>query len=471
MKTLFSQNYTLLSIIKYCNKLIIFFVFIVLVLSALTINTKACSTFFLKNGNHYVVGRNLDYYYADYMVTINKRNVSKTAYTYAGESVDFPASWTSKYGSISFNMFGREVTADGMNEAGLVISVLILEETVYPVIADKQSISLDNWIQYLLDNFATVEEVVESCSQINIRDNIIDYWRLHFFVSDSNGTNAVLEFINGELVLHTKETLEKKAITNSTYESSIAYYNGGTQSGNNTSSLNRFFNVAEMLDNYNNEDPIDYAYDVLQACVQRITQRSMVYDISNRRIYLLSSGNLNTRYFDLSSFDFSCDEPVLIYQETPTDEGEISGNFVEYTSQINRDFIEPGWDFMYNSVGETYTEQELTDFSQYPESFGCVATSLNQIFNTDNILEVYPNPVNQILNVKLPFSENNQVHITILNLEGKVVYNKTTDNIYENDIRKIDISCLQNGLHIINLRTKNSFYRRKFIKVAVSQTR
>jgi len=70
MKTLFSQNYTLLSIIKYCNKLIIFFVFIVLVLSALTINTKACSTFFLKNGNHYVVGRNLDYYYADYMVTI-----------------------------------------------------------------------------------------------------------------------------------------------------------------------------------------------------------------------------------------------------------------------------------------------------------------------------------------------------------------------------------------------------------------
>ncbi|MEN8121877.1 MAG: linear amide C-N hydrolase [Bacteroidota bacterium] len=462
MEIFFTKIFAFFSAKKYYNKLIAISILTSLILILIPDKTKACSTFFLKNGEHFVVGRNLDYYYADYMVTVNKRNVRKTAFQYAGEVVNLPASWFSKYGSISFNMFGREVTADGMNEAGLVISVLILEETEYPVIANKPSISLDNWIQYLLDNFATVEEVIESCSQINIRYNPVDFWRVHIFVTDGNGTNAVLEFINGELVLHTKETLEKTAITNSTYTSSIAYYNGGVQSGNMESSLNRYFNVAKMLDEYNNEDPIDYAYDVLAVCAQRITQRSMVYDISNKRIYLITSGNTNTRYFDLSSFDFSCDQPALIYRETSADVGEISGNFIPYTWQINQDFIGPGWDFM----GKTYTEQELIDFSQYPESFSCIPTSINQILNTEKLIKVYPNPVNQFLKVELPFYENDQVHITILNISGQVVYDEIKNNVHENEYLKININSLQNGLHVLTIKSEGSAYEQKFIKVS-----
>lgn len=433
---------------------------ILMIISLIPVKTKACSTFFLKNGSHYVVGRNLDYPFSEFMVTVNKRNVAKTAFSYAGESVSLPLSWVSKYGSITYNMFGREITPDGMNEAGLVISVLILDESEYPVIAGKPSISLDNWVQYLLDNYATVEEVVASCSEVNIRYNPVDYWRLHFFVSDANGNNATLEFIDGELVLHTKETLAKKAITNSLYESSIAYYNGGVQSGNATSSLNRFFNVATMLDNYDNEEPISYAYDVLAACAQRITVRSMVYDITNKRVYVFTAKNTNTRYFDFSSFDFSCDKQVLVYNETLTDEGEISGSFVPYTSQLNKELIEPGWQFM----GMSYTEASLTEFSQYPESFSCIPTFSHQIFSENKPLKVYPNPVNEVLSVELPLYENNQMHVSIVNIAGKIVYDKVLPAICDDGNLNLDINYLQNGLYILNIQSEKETYSQKFIK-------
>ena len=35
-----------------------------------------------------------------------------------------PASWVSKYGSVTFNQYGRELPTGGMNEAGLVVETI-----------------------------------------------------------------------------------------------------------------------------------------------------------------------------------------------------------------------------------------------------------------------------------------------------------------------------------------------------------
>ncbi|OQX97266.1 MAG: hypothetical protein B6I20_13000 [Bacteroidetes bacterium 4572_117] len=357
---------------KKRNSLMVFFIFVAFFIIFPPTKINACSVFFLRNNNHMVVGRNLDFSYSDYMISVNKRNATKIAMQYEGEIVELPAVWTSKYGSIASNMFAREIPADGMNEAGLVISVAILEQTVYSIIPNQPSIVVDQWVQYMLDNFATVEEVIESCSQINIRYNPGDYWRVHIMVSDGNGTSAIIEFLNGELHAYTGEALEIKAMTNTTYESSIEYYRGGVMSGASLSSVNRYFKTAEMLDNYNNEDPVTYAYQIMDYVAQRHTQRRMVYDISNRKVYLWSLKNNNVRYFDFSSFDFSCDEPVMIYKEDLTDDGDITDKFIVHTTQINRDFIEIGWQYLHKS----YTEEELTNFSLYPESFECVLAQL-----------------------------------------------------------------------------------------------
>ena len=50
-------------------------------------------------------GRNYDWVTGNGMVVVNGRGVFKTSMVGAGEK---PVSWTSKWGSISFNQFGKE---------------------------------------------------------------------------------------------------------------------------------------------------------------------------------------------------------------------------------------------------------------------------------------------------------------------------------------------------------------------------
>ena len=88
---------------------------------------------------------------------INKRGVTKTVRR------GTPAlTWTSKYGSITFNQYGREFAHGGMNEAGLVIELMWLQETQYPGPDDRFGLDCLQWVQYHLDTSATVAEVLAS---------------------------------------------------------------------------------------------------------------------------------------------------------------------------------------------------------------------------------------------------------------------------------------------------------------------
>jgi penicillin V acylase-like amidase (Ntn superfamily) len=116
-----------------------------------------CSTFVLRSGKSFVLGHNLDFYTGMGFVVVNKRNVNKIALLYPGE---MPVKWVSKYGSITFNQLGKEFPFGGMNEKGLVVEQMWLEESKYPL-ADKRPALMElQWIQYQLDNCSTVDEIM-----------------------------------------------------------------------------------------------------------------------------------------------------------------------------------------------------------------------------------------------------------------------------------------------------------------------
>jgi penicillin V acylase-like amidase (Ntn superfamily) len=71
------------------------------------------------------------------------------------------AKWTSKYGSLGTAVYDAAV-ADGMNEKGLVASLLYLADADYGKADGKPMLSISAWPQYVLDNFATVAEAVET---------------------------------------------------------------------------------------------------------------------------------------------------------------------------------------------------------------------------------------------------------------------------------------------------------------------
>ena len=58
-----------------------------------------------------------------------------------------------------------------MNEAGLVVSAMGLEQTEYPAPDARPAISAFQWIQYQLDTAATVADVIASDAELRISNS------------------------------------------------------------------------------------------------------------------------------------------------------------------------------------------------------------------------------------------------------------------------------------------------------------
>ena len=77
-----------------------------------------------------------------------------------GETGENSLRWTSRYGSVVTSAF-EIASTDGINEKGLVANLLWLPDTQYPARdKSKPGLTIAAWVQYMLDNFATVEEAV-----------------------------------------------------------------------------------------------------------------------------------------------------------------------------------------------------------------------------------------------------------------------------------------------------------------------
>jgi len=136
-------------------------------------------------------------------------------------------SWVSKYGSIVASAFDISST-DGMNEKGLVANLLWLAESHYPDYGPNDSVlSVAAWVQYVLDNFATVDEAVKVLCVEPFKVVSADipgtgrFATLHLSVSDATGDNAIFEYIDGNLVIHHDRS--HTVMTNSpTFEKQLA---------------------------------------------------------------------------------------------------------------------------------------------------------------------------------------------------------------------------------------------------------
>jgi penicillin V acylase-like amidase (Ntn superfamily) len=118
--------------------------------------------------------------------------------------------WKSKYGSVVTSSWDI-ASSDGMNEKGLVGNLLWLVESTYPKFEkdkDKPGLAISLWLQYVLDNYATVDEAVTALSkeEFVVASSHIPgtdiFATVHLSISDKTGDNAIFEYIGGKLVIH-----------------------------------------------------------------------------------------------------------------------------------------------------------------------------------------------------------------------------------------------------------------------------
>lgn len=171
-----------------------------IVLTFLVGTAFPCSrVFWNTNGQAKVTGRTMDLYSSDEpQLVVYPAGIERD-----GQAGPNSAKWKSKYGSVVVTSLGA-ATSDGMNEHGLAAHALYLDKTVYEPRDKRPGVSNGRWVQYLLDNFRTVNEALTGLPGVQIVSVDIagTKWPLHVAFEDAAGDSAVIEYADGKAVIH-----------------------------------------------------------------------------------------------------------------------------------------------------------------------------------------------------------------------------------------------------------------------------
>ena len=257
----------------------------------------ACSAFYF-NGENKIFAKNFDWGFGQGYLIKNIRGQQKYAYGFRGNNV---AGWISKFGSITFNQNGKEFPYGGINEKGLVVEQLWLGNTEYQENNNK-TISELEWIQYQLDNYENVDEVIKNINSLTIKPIA----RIHYFLADKNGVSAVIDFVNGDVKIDRKQD-KFQVITNETSEDSKKYYDFNKDI--NPNSRSHFDRYCILRNNLNVENlSISESFKKLNLVKEDEPNYksywSIVYDINKLEFYFKSVDNSEIKKVSLKDFSF-----------------------------------------------------------------------------------------------------------------------------------------------------------------------
>lgn len=323
-------------------------------------SAHACSTFLLKRGPTTLVGHNLDQdFYTPGAVLVSPRGQMKRNRC----AVDLglttvrtePLTWTSLYGSVTFTILGQGFPDGGINEAGLVVSEMALGQSNFPHSPQNPTMFIHQWIQYQLDNYSKVGEVLEHLGDINIDPRAtfspVSLANYHFFVADGEGEAAVIEFLEGRPVVHSGDALVVPALCNIPYmdevkrQATFSGLVGGLYRLLDSGSDQRFLICADGLADFDvsvHPDAVDYAFDLLASMQFPATRQwSIVYDVANRTVAFRTATSPEIKTLNLEKVEFSEDAPVLILDDMDAIEsGDIAAALHPLTEDGNRATIE-----------------------------------------------------------------------------------------------------------------------------------
>jgi len=309
-----------------------------MLMSPLAEQVRACTSFVMDTPEGPVFGTNLDLFIpGDGLVMVNRRGVEKQSYRTGttGERLR----WTSEYGSVTFNLAGREYAWGGMNEAGLVVSTMQLAAGEYPPPDERPSLFDGNWAQYVLDACGSVEDVLQTDALVTVRGQ---GYTSHYLIADANGRALIVEFLDGKSVFHTDAEMPVKAMANMRYDRSAwAYEHGGTRwwwsnPGQSAERVAACEARTASFDAARDTSAVDYAFGTLLYYVAAPhTRWNIVYDIAGRQIWYRTDQSPAYKHIALEAFDFSCEAPKLMMDVNTPHEGDVAERFTPYDPDVN----------------------------------------------------------------------------------------------------------------------------------------
>lgn len=255
-----------------------------------------------------------------------------------------PLRWKSKYGSLAVG-FQDLATADGVNEKGLAVSVLWLDEADYGRRDDTvPGVAATLWGQFYLDSFATVAEAVafteKTPFQLVLVTNAREVSRLHLAVADATGDSAIIEYVGTKRTVH--HGREYAVMTNSPplpdqLKNLDRYRGPGALQAppkDLTSSMDRFVTASRLLADLpragTDRQAVADLFGVLRGVsVPRLTRWRAVADLTNRVYYFESASSPAVIWVRLDRLDLNAGRPVMRLDagSDPDLSGDASGRF------------------------------------------------------------------------------------------------------------------------------------------------
>ncbi|MGO3885341.1 MAG: linear amide C-N hydrolase, partial [Mycetocola sp.] len=282
-----------------------------------------------------IVGRNMDFH-MDLLTNLWKypRGISRA------DGVKGELTWEAKYGSIVATAFDL-IATDGMNEEGFAGHILWLAESDYGTpdsSATQTQLSQSVWLQYYLDNFATVAEAVEWTNSTQVE--IVQLFdptghlvpTLHLAINDATGDSAIIEYTNGKpKVYHSRDY---KVMTNSpTYDKQLELVKqykglGGDQPlPGSTLASDRFARASLYVENQvqpkTQLEAIAAMFSIIRNAAQPFrtpepgkpdasqTIWQVVLDLTNKRYVFESTTRPNIVWVDFNEISFAHGSKVL----------------------------------------------------------------------------------------------------------------------------------------------------------------
>ena len=329
---------------------------------------RACTSFAMECKDGLRFGTNFDNNFRPGLLFVNKRGVSKSGAPL--DERETPATWTSKYGSVTINTAPYQFPWAGMNEVGLVISTMALNETKVPVPDDRPSLLSAAWVQYVLDTCRTIDDIIEAERQVRL-----NYGIDHYLACDATGQCVAVEFLEGKPVYHRGEDLPLKAMM---FGGPYAKYfkqkrRGAASDAKPAIAAGTLAHIDEMLRAYQPADAkadVDYAFRILKEVSAPNTTWSLVFDVPKRTVFIRTYKNARVRHIDLKDLDFSCRTPVMMLDVHAKLAGDLVGHLVEYSHSMTLQHALQAASYHRPDI----LEEDVKKMLQHLESFACTET-------------------------------------------------------------------------------------------------
>ncbi|MES2768111.1 MAG: linear amide C-N hydrolase [Bdellovibrionota bacterium] len=340
-------------------------------------NSHACSSFQLEPHFNTYVGKNYDWSFGDAYVIYNPKGLQKFSLTLKPDQKK--TQWVSQHSSLTFNQYGLDFPNGGINEKGLSIEVLWLDESIFPAQDEKAVFNELQWIQYALDTQSTTAGVVQTLETVRIEPI---YAKVHYFVCDLERNCTTIEFVNGKAAIGTYEKYGFDVITNSTHKDSMSYLSlfknfGGNYNviWENYASLDRFVRLNDLLRTYKDtQDPIEYAFKSLDSVkrekvsVGSYTQWQIVYDKENLVSHFKTTfSSFKVANVSLKSFPPECSQRQYFDLKSKV-HGDINDKFQPLTYELNYQLVKTSL----KKVMPNAPEDMVKAISGAPFKFECV---------------------------------------------------------------------------------------------------